>query len=79
LSKAAAPAVAEVLWFQDLVRESLATRRALVRWSDGTEGEVLRYYSDEGVSPVDRVCVEGRGDAGDDSRHPQGAELRSSR
>jgi hypothetical protein len=26
---------------------TLASRRAVVRWSDGTEGEALRYYDDE--------------------------------
>ena len=25
----------------------MASRRAVVRWSDGTEGEALRWYADE--------------------------------
>ena len=25
----------------------MASRRAVVRWSDGTEGEALRWYDDE--------------------------------
>jgi hypothetical protein len=41
------PTVIEVLRFEDLPPGSLASRRALVRWSDGTEGEGLRWYSDE--------------------------------
>jgi hypothetical protein len=41
------PTVVEVLRFEDLPPGSLASRRALVRWSDGTEGEGLRWYSDE--------------------------------
>lgn len=39
--------VVEVLCFEDLPLGSLASRRALVRWSDGTEGEALRWWSDE--------------------------------
>ncbi len=41
------PVVEEVLWFEHLPADSLASRRAVVRWSDGTEGEALRWYSDE--------------------------------
>jgi hypothetical protein len=41
------PIVEEVLRFQDPPPGSLASRRAIVRWSDGTEGEALRFYSDE--------------------------------
>jgi hypothetical protein len=41
------PTVDEVLRFEDLPLGSLGTRRALVRWSDGTEGEALRWYADE--------------------------------
>jgi hypothetical protein len=33
------PIVEEVLRFEDLPPDSLASRRAVVRWSDGTEGE----------------------------------------
>lgn len=41
------PTVEEVLRFEDLPLGSLASRRALVRWSDGTESEALRWYADE--------------------------------
>jgi hypothetical protein len=41
------PIVEEVLRFEDLPLGSLASRCAIVRWSDGTEGEAVRYYSDE--------------------------------
>ncbi len=43
----AAPVVEEVLGFEDLPVGSLGTRRAVVRWSDGTEGEGLKWYQDE--------------------------------
>jgi hypothetical protein len=43
----AAPVVEEVLRFEDLPVGSLGTRRAVVRWSDGTEGEGLKWYADE--------------------------------
>jgi hypothetical protein len=39
--------VEEVLRFEDLPLGSLASGRALVRWSDGTDGEALRWYADE--------------------------------
>jgi len=42
-----APTVTEVLRFEDLPPDSPASRRAAVRWSDGTEGEALRWYADE--------------------------------
>ncbi len=41
------PIVEEVLRFEDLPPGSLATRRAIVRWSDGAEGEAVRFYRDE--------------------------------
>ena len=41
------PIVEEVLRFEDLPPGSLASRRAIVRWSDGSEGEAIRYYQDE--------------------------------
>jgi hypothetical protein len=41
------PIVEEVLCFEDLPIGSTASRRAVVRWSDGTVGECLRWYSDE--------------------------------
>jgi hypothetical protein len=43
----AAPTVVSVLRFEDLPLGSMATRRAVVRWSDGSEGEALRWYGDE--------------------------------
>ncbi len=43
----AMPVVEEVLRFEDLPIGSLGTRRAVVRWSDGTEGEGLEWYGDE--------------------------------
>lgn len=41
------PRVEEVLRFEDLPLGSLASRRAVVRWSDGTEGEAVRFYREE--------------------------------
>ena len=38
-----------VLRFEDLPPGSIAIRRAVVRWSDGTEGEALRWYSADEV------------------------------
>jgi hypothetical protein len=32
---------------EDLPPESMASRRAVARWSDGTEGEALGWYADE--------------------------------
>jgi hypothetical protein len=43
----ALPVVDEVLRFEDLPVGSLGTRRAVVRWRDGTEGEALKWYGDE--------------------------------
>jgi hypothetical protein len=43
----AAPVVEEVLRFEDLPIASVGTRRAVVRWSDGTEGEGLKWFADE--------------------------------
>lgn len=39
--------VVEAVRFEDLPPGSLASRRAVARWSDGTVGECLRWYSDE--------------------------------
>jgi hypothetical protein len=47
MSAEASPVVVEVLRFEDLPLGPLASRRAVVRWSDGSEGEALRWYSDE--------------------------------
>ena len=41
------PVVKEVLRFEDLPLGSRGSRRALVRWSDGSEGEALTWYADE--------------------------------
>jgi hypothetical protein len=49
------PVVVEVLRFEDLPLGSAGTRRAIVRWSDGTEGAALTWYADEILSPVDHV------------------------
>lgn len=43
------PVVEEVLRFEELPVGSLASRRVVVRWSDGSEGEGLRWYGDEAV------------------------------
>ena len=40
------PTVTEVLRFEDLPLGSRGTRRAIVRWSDGTEGEALTWYAE---------------------------------
>jgi hypothetical protein len=40
------PIVEEVLRFEELPR-ALGSRRAIVRWSDGTEGEAITFYDDE--------------------------------
>jgi hypothetical protein len=41
------PIVEDVLRFEDLPLGSAGTRRAVVRWSDGTEGVAMTWYSDE--------------------------------
>ena len=41
------PTVVEVLRFEDLPLGSTGSRRAIVRWSDGSEGEAIRFYADE--------------------------------
>ena len=41
------PIVEEVLRVEELPPGSLASRRAIVRWSDGTVGEAVRFYADE--------------------------------
>ncbi|TMM05856.1 MAG: hypothetical protein E6G05_04390 [Actinobacteria bacterium] len=47
MSQPGSPTVVEVLRFEDPPQGSLASRRAIVRWSDGTEGEALRWCHDE--------------------------------
>jgi len=39
--------VAEVLAVEDLPIGSNGSRRAMVRWSDGTSSEALRWFDDE--------------------------------
>jgi hypothetical protein len=41
------PIVEEVLRFEDLPIGSAGTRRAVVRWSDGTEDAPMTWYDDE--------------------------------
>lgn len=43
----ASPTVVEVLRFEDLPLGSRGSRRAVVRWSDGSEGEGLTWFADE--------------------------------
>jgi hypothetical protein len=39
--------VEEVLRFEELPPGSQGSRRAVVRWSDGTEGKAIRFWADE--------------------------------
>jgi hypothetical protein len=41
------PIVTEVVRFEDLPPGSRGTRRAIARWSHGTESEALTWYADE--------------------------------
>jgi hypothetical protein len=50
-----APTVTEVLAFENLPLGSNASRRAVVRWSDGSEGEACRWFDDEVLSPLNHV------------------------
>jgi hypothetical protein len=43
----AAVVVEEVLRFEDLPVGSMASRRAVVRWSNGSESEALRWFDEE--------------------------------
>ena len=65
------PVVEEVLRFEDLPLGSRGTRRAVVRWSDGTEGEALSWYADEIL-----IC---EGDHGNSRLMSSRAEMRSVR
>lgn len=49
------PIVEEVVRFEDLPLGSAGTRRAVVRWSDGTEDAAMTWYSDELLSPARRA------------------------
>ena len=41
------PTIVEVRRFEDLTLGSRGTRRAIARWSDGSESEAMTYYADE--------------------------------
>ena len=41
------PTVQQVVRFEELPLGSLGSRRAIVRWSDGTQSEALTWYADE--------------------------------
>jgi hypothetical protein len=41
------PTVTQVLRFEDLPLGSRGSRRAVVCWNDGSEGEALTWYADE--------------------------------
>jgi hypothetical protein len=43
---ASAPVVVEVLRFEDLPPGSSGSKRAVVRWTDGSEGEGLRWFAE---------------------------------
>ena len=46
-SSAGDPIVDEVLRFEDVPLGSPGSRRAIVRWSDGTESAAVTFYADE--------------------------------
>ncbi len=46
-NRASEPIVEEVVRFEDLPVGSAGTRRAVVRWSDGTEDAPMTWYGDE--------------------------------
>jgi hypothetical protein len=41
------PVIVEVIAVEPLPADARGSRRAVVRWSDGTVGEALRWYDDE--------------------------------
>jgi hypothetical protein len=45
------PIVTEVVRFEDLPLGSRGTRRAIARWSDGSESEALSWYADLSGDP----------------------------
>jgi hypothetical protein len=59
-SSETSPTVAEVLRFEDLPLGSRGTRRAVVRWSDGSEGEALTWYADLCGHPHESLYAETR-------------------
>ena len=54
------PIVTEVLRFEDLPPGSRGTRRAIARWSDGTESEALTWYADLCGSPDKSAYADSR-------------------
>ena len=54
------PTVTEVLRFEDLPLGSRGTRRAVVGWSDGSEGETLTWYADLCGRPHKSAYVDSR-------------------
>ena len=52
------PIVDEILRFEDLPLGSPGTRRAIVRWSDGTEDAAMTWFADEIL-----VCEGGHGNS----------------
>jgi len=52
-SRASEPVVEEVVRFENLPLGSVGSRRAIVRWSDGTQGAAIAWYADEILSAVD--------------------------
>jgi hypothetical protein len=46
-SSSTSPTVTAVPRFEDLPLGSRGSRRAIVRWSDGSESEALTWYADE--------------------------------
>ena len=54
------PIVTEVVRFEDLPPGSRGTRRAIARWSDGTESEALTWYADLCGRPHKSAYAESR-------------------
>ena len=55
------PVVEQVLRFENLPLAQGGTRRAIVRWSDGSESPAVSWYPDEVLSLVDHVRAAARG------------------
>lgn len=55
MSRTPEPTVERVLRFENLPLGSTGSRRAIVRWSDASEGTALTWYADEVLSLVDQV------------------------
>ena len=54
------PIVTEVVRFEDLPLGSRGTRRAVARWSDGSEREALTWYADLCGSPHKSAYMDSR-------------------